>query len=112
MNVFAAWGKASLDTQDTRGLNLAVGKLTTVQGLSCRCSARLIKIHMICLAKQRAYRGLVYSAKERSFYKRDTYTWRKPSQFANVKPIFSSERILHKDYDRNGSAYEKRNIWS
>jgi hypothetical protein len=33
----------------------------------------------------------------------DTYTWRKPSLFIRDKPICSSERMLHKDYDRKGS---------
>jgi hypothetical protein len=33
----------------------------------------------------------------------DTYTWKRPSVFIRNKPILSSERLLHKDYDRKGS---------
>jgi hypothetical protein len=33
----------------------------------------------------------------------DTYTWQRPRIFIRDKPILSSERMLHKDYDRNGS---------
>jgi hypothetical protein len=33
----------------------------------------------------------------------DMYTWQRPSIFKRDTPIFSSERVLHKDYDRKGS---------
>jgi hypothetical protein len=33
----------------------------------------------------------------------EMYTWQKSSIFIRVKPIFSSERILHKNYYRKGS---------
>jgi hypothetical protein len=33
----------------------------------------------------------------------DTYTWQKRSLFIRDKPIFSLERMLHKDYDRKCS---------
>jgi hypothetical protein len=32
----------------------------------------------------------------------DTYTWRKAKHILRDKPILSSERMLHKDYDRKG----------
>jgi hypothetical protein len=37
----------------------------------------------------------------------DTYTWQRPSIFIRDKPIFSSERVLHKDNDRKGSVEKK-----
>jgi hypothetical protein len=37
-------------------------------------------------------------------YMCDTYTWRKAKHiYIRDKPIFSSERMLHKDCDRNNS---------
>jgi hypothetical protein len=35
----------------------------------------------------------------------------RPSIFIRDKPIFSSERMLHKAYYRKGSV-EKKNLWS
>jgi hypothetical protein len=35
------------------------------------------------------------------------YAWQKSSIFLRDKLIFSSERMLHKDYDRNGSVAKK-----
>jgi hypothetical protein len=37
----------------------------------------------------------------------DMYTWQRPSIFIREKPIFSSERLLHKDYEGNGSVAKK-----
>jgi hypothetical protein len=37
------------------------------------------------------------------------YTWRKAKHIHARKTIFSSERLLHKDYNRKGSV-EKKNI--
>jgi hypothetical protein len=37
-------------------------------------------------------------------YMCDTYTWQRRSLFITDKPILSSERVLHKDYDHKGSA--------
>jgi hypothetical protein len=34
----------------------------------------------------------------------------RPSLFIRDKPIFSSGRLLHKDYDPKGSV-EKKNLW-
>jgi hypothetical protein len=41
----------------------------------------------------------------------DTYTWQRPSIFIRDKPIISSERMLHKDYDLKGWV-AKENLWS
>jgi hypothetical protein len=40
-------------------------------------------------------------------YMRGTYTWQRPSLSRRDKLIFSSERMLHKDYDRKGSVDKK-----
>jgi hypothetical protein len=37
----------------------------------------------------------------------DTYTWQRRSLIIRDKPILSSERILHKDYDRKVSVEKK-----
>jgi hypothetical protein len=47
-----------------------------------------------------------------TWYMCDAYTWQRGSLFLRENPIFSSERILHKDYDRKGSFTKKKNIWS
>jgi hypothetical protein len=40
-----------------------------------------------------------------------THTWKKrPSIFIRGKPILSSERMLHKDYNCRGSV--EKNLWS
>jgi hypothetical protein len=39
------------------------------------------------------------------------YTGQRPSIFIRDRPIFSSERMLHKDYDRKGSVAKKK-LWS
>jgi hypothetical protein len=44
-------------------------------------------------------------------YMLDTYTWQRPSIFIRDKPIFSSDRMLHKDYYRKGSV-AKKYLWS
>jgi hypothetical protein len=36
------------------------------------------------------------------------YTWQRPSIFIRDKPILSSERMLHKDYDRKGSVAKRK----
>jgi hypothetical protein len=41
-------------------------------------------------------------------YMCDTYTWQRWSLFIRDKPILSSEKMLHKDYDSMGSAVEKK----
>jgi hypothetical protein len=35
---------------------------------------------------------------------------KRPSIFIRDKPIFSSERVLHKDYDRNGSVEKEMSL--
>jgi CTP:phosphocholine cytidylyltransferase-like protein len=42
----------------------------------------------------------------------DTYTLRKAKHFIRDKPIFSSERMLHKNYYRKVSAKKKKDLWS
>jgi hypothetical protein len=44
-------------------------------------------------------------------YKCDTYTWQRSSIFIRGTLIFSSERMLHKDYYCKGSV-AKKNLWS
>jgi hypothetical protein len=34
----------------------------------------------------------------------------RPSIFIRGKPILSSERVLHKDYDRKGSVAKKKSV--
>jgi hypothetical protein len=36
----------------------------------------------------------------------------RPSMFIKDKPVFSSERMLHKDYDHKGSVEKKKRLWS
>jgi hypothetical protein len=38
----------------------------------------------------------------------DMCTWQRPSLFIRDKPILSSDRNLHKDYERKGSAAKKK----
>jgi hypothetical protein len=40
----------------------------------------------------------------------DTYTDERPSIFIKNKSIFSSERMLHKDYCRKGSVEKKKSL--
>jgi hypothetical protein len=61
---------------------------------------------MICFAKPGVTEDLCVVQKEGfsvTCYMCDTYTLQRPSIFIRDKPIFSSERMLHKDYDRKGS---------
>jgi hypothetical protein len=55
-----------------------------------------------------------HSAKGRNFnnmlYVRYVHLTKKPSIFIKVKPIFSSERMLRKDYDRKSSV-EKETLF-
>jgi hypothetical protein len=41
----------------------------------------------------------------------NTYTWRKWSLVIRGKPILSSETMLYKGYDHNGSVAKKK-LWS
>jgi hypothetical protein len=41
----------------------------------------------------------------------DTYAWQRPSLFIRDKPILSSEKMLHTDYDSKGSVANE-NLWS
>jgi hypothetical protein len=40
----------------------------------------------------------------------DMYSWQRSSIFNRDTLIFSSERILHKDYDRKGSVAKKKTL--
>jgi hypothetical protein len=40
----------------------------------------------------------------------EKYTWRKTKHIHKMKPIFSSERILRKDYYRKGSVGEAKSL--
>jgi hypothetical protein len=51
MNMFAARDKAKIDTENIRGLNLVVVKLTTVQATRLLLQHKISKIGMICSAK-------------------------------------------------------------
>jgi hypothetical protein len=57
-------------------------------------------------------RGLVCSAKARIFRQHGIYAKctldERPSVFIRDNPIFSSERMLHKDYYRKGSTGGKK----
>jgi hypothetical protein len=58
-----------------------------------------------------ADRGLVHIAKGRIFnnmlYVRNVND-KRPSMYIRDKPIFSPERMLHKDYDRKGSFVKEK----
>jgi hypothetical protein len=61
---------------------------------------------MICFAKPGLTKDLYIVHKEEfsvTCYMCDTYTWQRRSLFVRDKPTLSSERMLHKDYDRKGS---------
>jgi hypothetical protein len=61
---------------------------------------------MICFAKPGLTEDLYVAHMEESsikYYMCDTYTWQRLNIFIRDKPIFSSDRMLHKDYDRKGS---------
>jgi hypothetical protein len=93
MNMSVVYDKAKPDIVNIIGLNLAVVKLTTVRVTKLPLKHKIRKIGMICFAVT-VLTALVYNAKERTFSKM-------------LQPIFSSERILHKDYDHKGSAEKK-----
>jgi hypothetical protein len=92
--------------ENIRGLNLAMGKLVTVQVTQLPLQHSIRKKIMICFAKSvLAEVFCIVQNKEFSVtcYIRDTYMLdERPSIFKRGKPIFSSERTLHKDYDHKG----------
>jgi hypothetical protein len=45
------------------------------------------------------------------WYTCDMYTWQRRSPFIRDKPIHSSERMLHKDYNLNDSVAKKKNAF-
>jgi hypothetical protein len=64
------------------------------------------------LCKACADRAFVYNAKGGIFYiklyvRAIRTLEERSSKFIRDNPIFSSERMLHKDYDRNGSVAKK-----
>jgi hypothetical protein len=66
---------------------------------------------MICTAKPGLTEDLYILQKEEfsiTCYMCDMYAWQGPSIFIRGKLIFSSERMLHKDYDRKGSVAKKK----
>jgi hypothetical protein len=70
-----------LDIENIRGLNLAVFKLTTVD---------VIKLSL-----------------QHKIHKIDSTLDERPSIYIRDKPIFLSERMLHKDYEWKGSVEKK-----
>jgi hypothetical protein len=62
---------------------------------------------MICFAKPGLTEDL-YIVQKLTRYKWDTYTWPKAKHIHRDNPIFSSERMLHKDYYRKGSVEKKK----
>jgi hypothetical protein len=64
---------------------------------------------MICFAKPVLTDSLCIVQKEHIICPILTFD-EKSSIFIGDNPIFSSERMLHKDYDRNGSVEKK--FWS
>jgi hypothetical protein len=71
------------------------------------------KIGIICSVKPLLTDDLrVVQKKEFSVtcYMREMYTDERPSIFIRDNPIFSSERMLHKDYYHKSSV--ERNLWS
>jgi hypothetical protein len=65
MNMFAVQEKAKSHTENIISLILALVKPTTVQVTSCRCSIKYDRHDL--LYKAGTDKGLVYSAKRRSF---------------------------------------------
>jgi hypothetical protein len=71
------------------------------------------KIGMICFAKPILMKDFIVQKEEFSVtcYTRVIHTFdERTSIFIRDKPIFSSERMLHKDYNRKGSV--EKNPWS
>jgi hypothetical protein len=68
---------------------------------------------MICFAKPVLSEDLIYIAQKEKFSVTcPIHTLgERPSIFTRGNPIFSSERMLHKDYYRKGSV-GKKNLWS
>jgi hypothetical protein len=72
---------------------------------------KISKIGMICFAKPVLTEDSYIVQKEEfsiTCYMCDMYTGDRPSIFIRNKPIFSSEGMLHKDYDRKGSVAKKK----
>jgi hypothetical protein len=109
--MFAVKDKAKPNIENIRGLNLAVDKRTTVQVTKVPLWHKMRKICMICFAKPGLTRRLLYSAKGIIFSNIPYVRYKRPGLFIRDKPIFPSERILHKDKDRKGSVGKKVQSW-
>jgi hypothetical protein len=76
----------------------------------------MCKIGMICSAKPILTKDLVCTAKGRIFNDMAIFAIRtldeRPCLYIRDKPIFSSERMLHKDYDRKDSVEKKSLVTS
>jgi hypothetical protein len=51
MNMFMVYGKVKPDIENIRGLNLAVVKLTTIQGIKLPLQHKISKKGMMCSVK-------------------------------------------------------------
>jgi hypothetical protein len=92
---------AATDTRSAQELLKAVFSMRSLPRL---CSERR-RSSMMCFAKPVVTEDLYTVNKEEfsiTFSMCHTYTWRRASIFIRDKLIFSSERILHRDYDRKG----------
>jgi hypothetical protein len=98
--MFAPQDKAKPDTENIRGLNLAI-KLTTVEVTKLPLWHKLNRIGIICIAKSGLTEELYILWKEYfsiTCYMCDMYFWRRWSILIRETPILSSEGMLHKDY--------------
>jgi hypothetical protein len=101
------------DIENIRGLNLAVVKLTTVQVTKLQLQYKICKIGMICSVEPVLTEDLRVVQKQ-DFLNNMLYVLNvhltRPNTFIRDKPIFSSVRMLHKDYYRKGSVGEKKSL--
>jgi hypothetical protein len=64
------------------------------------CSAKPVLTEDLCVVQKEEFFSNMHMCALRTLYKR-------PSIFIREKLIFSSERMLHKDYDSKGSVEKK-----
>jgi hypothetical protein len=104
MIMFTAQDMAKPDTEYIRGLNLAAVKLMTVHVTKLPLSHKINKLGMIYFAKPGWTEGFYIEGRIFNVLLYVPYIHlTKAKLFIRDKPIFMSERMLHKDYDCNGS---------
>jgi hypothetical protein len=108
------WGRLLL--YNSFGWKLSVATEPLYKVFTIESAKRLLKGEYsrekaICFVKPRLTEKMYIFQKEKvsiSCYVCNTYPSQRPSIFVRSKPLLSSERILHKDYDRKGSFAKNR----